>query len=72
MIVQIEYLGGFAAFGFIVTYLLIPLAKRLAIVYGLVSYPGGRKIHEGAIPLLGGPAIFAPQVWYFSSSIFIC
>jgi UDP-GlcNAc:undecaprenyl-phosphate GlcNAc-1-phosphate transferase len=36
----------------------IVLLKPLAIRLGLVDKPGGRKIHEGNIPLIGGVAIF--------------
>ena len=71
MNVQIEYLVLFIAFGFIVTYLLVPLAKRLAFAHGFVSYPGGRKIHDGAIPVLGGPAIFAPQIILFLVYVYL-
>lgn len=48
---------------FIVTFagtlLLLRLFSRLAVRVGLVDYPGRRKRHMGAIPLIGGPAIFA-------------
>lgn len=33
--------------------LLLPLARRL----GLVDHPGGRKVHDGAVPVVGGVAI---------------
>lgn len=39
---------------FCFTYLLFPLAKRL----GLVDMPGGRKRHQGEIPLIGGITMF--------------
>ena len=32
-----------------------PFAKKI----GLVDRPGGRKRHDGAVPLIGGLAIFA-------------
>lgn len=41
------------------TLLLLRLLSRLAARVGLVDYPGRRKRHRGAIPLIGGPAIFA-------------
>ncbi len=41
------------------TLLLLRLFSRLAVRVGLVDYPGRRKRHRGAIPLIGGPAIFA-------------
>jgi UDP-GlcNAc:undecaprenyl-phosphate GlcNAc-1-phosphate transferase len=37
---------------------LILLLSRLAVRAGLVDYPGRRKRHRGAVPLIGGPAIF--------------
>ena len=42
-----------------VTLALIPLLARIATRTGLVDYPGRRKRHRGAVPLIGGPAIFA-------------
>ncbi|MEY4590946.1 MAG: hypothetical protein RL497_3022, partial [Pseudomonadota bacterium] len=44
---------------FAVTFLLIPAIKPLACLVGLVDKPGGRKRHEGMIPLTGGISIFA-------------
>jgi UDP-GlcNAc:undecaprenyl-phosphate GlcNAc-1-phosphate transferase len=45
---------------------LTPLVRRLALRAGAVSLPGGRHVHERAIPRLGGIAIvcsvFAPMV----------
>jgi UDP-GlcNAc:undecaprenyl-phosphate/decaprenyl-phosphate GlcNAc-1-phosphate transferase len=41
------------------TLLLLRLLSRVAVRTGLVDYPGRRKRHRGAIPLIGGPAIFA-------------
>lgn len=46
-------------FAFVGTLLLLRLMSRLARKIGLVDAPGGRKRHRGAIPLIGGPAIFA-------------
>jgi UDP-GlcNAc:undecaprenyl-phosphate GlcNAc-1-phosphate transferase len=40
------------------TLLLLRLLMRVAGRIGLVDYPGRRKRHRGAIPLIGGPAIF--------------
>lgn len=36
----------------------IVLLKPLAVRLGLVDAPGGRKLHEGNIPLIGGIAMF--------------
>jgi UDP-GlcNAc:undecaprenyl-phosphate/decaprenyl-phosphate GlcNAc-1-phosphate transferase len=40
-----------------VVLVLTPLVKRLAFRVGAVSYPGGRHIHQRAVPRLGGLAI---------------
>ncbi|MFN2123456.1 MAG: MraY family glycosyltransferase [Candidatus Promineifilaceae bacterium] len=38
--------------------LLTPLIRRLSLRWGVVARPGGRRLHEGVIPKLGGLAIF--------------
>jgi UDP-GlcNAc:undecaprenyl-phosphate GlcNAc-1-phosphate transferase len=48
-----------AGVGALVTFVLTPLVRQIAIAYGLVDTPGGRKIHSTPIPRLGGVAIFA-------------
>lgn len=35
-----------------------PLVRKLALSLGIVDLPGGRKIHDHAMPLLGGLAIY--------------
>ena len=54
MILTAKYLTVFLG-----TLLLLPLLARMAVRIGLVDYPGRRKRHRGAVPLIGGPAIFA-------------
>ena len=44
--------------GFFVCFLAIPALSVVARRIGLVDKPGGRKQHEGAVPLVGGIAIF--------------
>jgi UDP-GlcNAc:undecaprenyl-phosphate/decaprenyl-phosphate GlcNAc-1-phosphate transferase len=44
---------------FAVTFILIPTIKPVACFIGLVDKPGGRKQHDGLIPLTGGISIFA-------------
>lgn len=44
---------------FLVTSLTIWLLKPVAHVVGLVDKPGGRKKHQGDVPLIGGPSMFA-------------
>jgi UDP-GlcNAc:undecaprenyl-phosphate/decaprenyl-phosphate GlcNAc-1-phosphate transferase len=41
----------------VLSYLLSPLASRLALVIGAVDHPGPRKIHKHPIPRLGGVAV---------------
>lgn len=52
-------------FGFTVTYAVIPLAKRLASRWGLVSPPGGRRNHVHDTPLTGGWALYLPLAGAF-------
>lgn len=42
----------------ILTIQLVLLLRRLAPGLGLLDRPGGRKAHEGAVPLVGGLAMF--------------
>jgi len=51
-----------SAFGALLIALLVvtavtPLVRRLAFRFGAVSHPGGRHIHQRAVPRLGGLAI---------------
>ncbi len=45
---------GASAGAFIVTAASILALRRVALRVGLVDYPGGRKTHEGQVPLVGG------------------
>jgi UDP-GlcNAc:undecaprenyl-phosphate GlcNAc-1-phosphate transferase len=47
-------LAGLAA-----TWAFTPVARLVGLRWGIVSHPGGRHVHEGAIPRTGGAAIFA-------------
>jgi UDP-GlcNAc:undecaprenyl-phosphate GlcNAc-1-phosphate transferase len=53
--------------GFIVSLFLIPIGIKLGHKIGLVDQPGGRKKHDGAIPLIGG-LIIIPT---FAALVFI-
>ena len=44
---------------FLTTLLFVLALRPLAFAVGLVDKPGGRKNHEGHVPLIGGVAIFA-------------
>ncbi len=44
---------------FVVSALCVPLTQRMATRFGLLDRPGKHKQHVGAVPLLGGSAIFA-------------
>ena len=53
--------------GFIISLFLIPLGIKFGHKIGLVDQPGGRKKHDGAIPLIGGLIIIP----IFSALVFI-
>ncbi|MFM7677429.1 MAG: glycosyltransferase family 4 protein [Roseiflexaceae bacterium] len=44
---------------FVTTWLLTPAVIRLCVARGWVIMPGGRRTHEGAMPTVGGIAMFA-------------
>jgi UDP-GlcNAc:undecaprenyl-phosphate GlcNAc-1-phosphate transferase len=46
------------ALAFFTAISLIVLLRNTALRMGLVDYPGGRKQHEGAVPVVGGIAIY--------------
>ena len=46
------------ALAFLATLLLLPLLRWLAVKFKILDFPGGRKIHKVATPLLGGVAIY--------------
>jgi len=50
-------LAGFAA-----AVGLTPITKRLAVHYGVLDQPSGRKVHQRPTPLLGGLAIYGALV----------
>lgn len=45
--------------GFVVALLLVPLAGRLGLRWGMADLPGPRKIHTHPMPRSGGLAVFA-------------
>jgi len=49
---------GVLAAAFAITVIIVKALKPLAYVIDLVDKPGGRKHHDGVIPLIGGIAIF--------------
>ncbi len=60
------YVWAFAI-ALVITYALTPLVKRFAIKIGAIDKPDARKVHHGAIPRLGGLAIF---LGYMGSVLF--
>lgn len=59
---------GFLA-AFVICYSVIRLSKPVAFRLGLVDTPNERKVHDGAIPLVGGIGIFVGV--FFASILFI-
>ena len=43
---------------FIVTIVFLSALRPIAKAIGLVDKPGGRKFHEGEVPIIGGVAMF--------------
>ncbi len=43
----------------LVTLVMTPVVRRLGLAAGAVAKPGGRNVHQGEIPRIGGVAIFA-------------
>ncbi len=43
----------------ITTAVLTPLVRRVALKVGAVAHPGPRKVHQRAVPSMGGAAMFA-------------
>ncbi|MDD5730522.1 MAG: MraY family glycosyltransferase [Candidatus Omnitrophica bacterium] len=50
---------------FAVVYFSMPLFKKLAMELGVLDLPGKRKIHNKAVPLLGGLAIYLGLIFGF-------
>ena len=61
MIMCLDYVWAFAL-ALIITFALTPLVKRFAVAVGAIDKPDARKVHHGAIPRLGGLAIFLGYV----------
>ena len=57
----LDYVWAFAV-ALIITFALTPLVKRFAVAVGAIDKPDARKVHHGAIPRLGGLAIFLGYV----------
>ncbi len=50
---------GILAVSFVVAFAVVRMLKPIAYLVDLVDKPGGRKHHEGVIPLIGGIAIYS-------------
>ncbi|MBU1998979.1 MAG: undecaprenyl/decaprenyl-phosphate alpha-N-acetylglucosaminyl 1-phosphate transferase [Candidatus Omnitrophica bacterium] len=42
----------------VVTFFILPIIRQIALRYKILDFPGGRKVHRIATPLLGGLAIY--------------
>ena len=61
-----DYVWAFVL-ALVITFALTPLVKRFAVAVGAIDKPDARKVHHGAIPRLGGLAIF---LGYMGSVLF--
>lgn len=39
---------------FAVTYLMVPVSKKIAVRIGAIDYPGYRRVNRGPVPRCGG------------------
>jgi UDP-GlcNAc:undecaprenyl-phosphate GlcNAc-1-phosphate transferase len=58
---SIQYSGAFIV-PFLLTLLLTPLAKRLALKFKIIDFPAEHKFHDSPVPYLGGLAILAALI----------
>ncbi|GAA0891212.1 UDP-N-acetylglucosamine--undecaprenyl-phosphate N-acetylglucosaminephosphotransferase [Fulvivirga kasyanovii] len=49
----------------VITWIVIPWLRKLALLVGLVDTPNERKIHRSPVPLVGGMAIFTGSFFSF-------
>jgi len=49
-------------FSFLLSFLLTPLVRYIAVRFKVLDVPNGRKIHKQPIPLLGGLAIYVSYI----------
>jgi UDP-GlcNAc:undecaprenyl-phosphate GlcNAc-1-phosphate transferase len=59
MVLTFETVALPFAYGFVVSVLLVPLCKKLALRAGIVAQPRADRWHRQVIPLLGGVAIMS-------------
>jgi UDP-GlcNAc:undecaprenyl-phosphate GlcNAc-1-phosphate transferase len=52
------YIGGAGAIALVVSYLMTPLVRKIALRLNVVDHPNHRKVHLQATPLMGGLAVF--------------
>lgn len=51
-------IGLMVVVSFVITFASIKVLQPVAVMVNLVDRPGGRKLHEGLIPLIGGIGVF--------------
>lgn len=47
---------------FVVTFLMVPVSKKIAVVIGAIDYPGNRRMNTEPIPRCGGIALYSGLV----------
>ena len=52
------HIGIVFAVAFTVTYLMVPVSKKIALRIGAVDYPSNRRVNTRAIPRCGGIALY--------------
>ena len=47
---------------FIVTYLMVPASKKIAVLIGAIDYPSNRRLNTDPVPRCGGIALYVGLV----------
>ncbi|MFH1229895.1 MAG: MraY family glycosyltransferase [Planctomycetota bacterium] len=56
-------------FSFVITFILIPLVRKISLAINFVDMPGERKVHQHPISLGGGIAIFLGIIITFTAAL---
>ncbi|MFH1772349.1 MAG: MraY family glycosyltransferase [Candidatus Omnitrophota bacterium] len=57
--INLKFIGIVSFISFIISYAFTPFIIRIATKHNLITYPGGRRVHEKPTPYMGGLVIYA-------------
>ncbi len=61
MLAMHQALTGFLV-AFVVTYLMVPVSKKIAVLIGAIDYPSNRRLNTDPVPRCGGIALYVGLV----------